>query len=380
MKARKHFHCVELCAQTLCLRCEGFKILRLPPVHHVAVCVEVAALIVEPVGHLMTDHNADTAIVLCIRCFRIEERCLKDCCREHDLVSQRIIVSVDGLRCHAPFGAVNGFAPFLQVLFLMPHADVVHVLIVREIGVDLHCAVVFPFVGITDLHGECVELLDSIELGVIAHPVKIDDMFAECRAEVLNKTDHIVFRRLGEVFLNIELTNGLAHGSFCCAERTLPAWTLLLNAAHHLAELKRCIGEVVAQTACGLRNVFPQIIVLDLAVGQRCHQVVGLFHGFDLGDDHLFGRGDLHCFDEEAIPVDVGIHLLELGKRTGIVHCRNVAALFACPGRVGDCCLDLHDVLHDAVGIFLLVAGVHHLFDDQLLISFAHFFVALVVL
>ena len=104
----------------------------------------------------MAYHHADTTVILSIACLGIEEGSLQDTGGEYDLVGQRTVVCVDGLRSHAPFGLVDGFAPFLQITVLCPHRRVVHVLVIGEGRVYLKQRVVLPLVGITDLDGEGV--------------------------------------------------------------------------------------------------------------------------------------------------------------------------------------------------------------------------------
>ena len=80
----------------------------------------------------MGDYHADTTIVLGIARFGIEEGCLKDAGGEHDLIVHRVVVGIDGLRCHTPFGAVYRLAPFGELLFVCPHVGVVEILVVAQ--------------------------------------------------------------------------------------------------------------------------------------------------------------------------------------------------------------------------------------------------------
>lgn len=82
----EHFDLVELSDESLGLFSELGCVLRSPPVGHVAVGVEVAALVVETVGHLVADHHADAAVVLGVGSVRIEEGSLEDGGGEDDLV------------------------------------------------------------------------------------------------------------------------------------------------------------------------------------------------------------------------------------------------------------------------------------------------------
>ena len=97
------------------------------------------------------------------------------------------------MRSHAPFGAVHRFAPFAVEVFLMPHTHIVHVFVVGESRINFHGGIIFPFVWITDFHGECVELFDGIELGVVAHPVKMENMLAKGCAKILYQSYHVLF-------------------------------------------------------------------------------------------------------------------------------------------------------------------------------------------
>ena len=62
-------------------------VVRRPPVGQRARAVELAALVVEAVGHLVADHRADAAVVDRHVGVRVEERRLQDGGREDDLVA-----------------------------------------------------------------------------------------------------------------------------------------------------------------------------------------------------------------------------------------------------------------------------------------------------
>src|SRR5690606_30178776 len=57
-----------------------------PPVLQIAVGIVLAPLIIESVGHLMTDDRTDSAIIHRIIRLVVEEGILEDACREHDLI------------------------------------------------------------------------------------------------------------------------------------------------------------------------------------------------------------------------------------------------------------------------------------------------------
>ena len=173
------------------------------------------------------------------------------------------------------------------------------------------------------------------------------------------------------MLLYIEAADSLAHIAVGHTESALPARTLLLHTRAHFGKLKRSVGELVAQIGSCLGHIFPEVVVLDFAVGQGGKQIVGLLHSLGLGEDELLGSLDVHGLDEEAVPLDMRVVGLELVERAGIVHGGDIAALLAGEGGVGDCRLYLQDVLHDALCVFLLEAGVDHLVDDKLFVCVA---------
>ena len=206
-------------------------------------------------------------------------------------------------------------------------------------------------------------------------------MLAKGRAQVLHKAEHILLRRLGKILLYIELTNGLAHGALGGAQGAFPARTLLLRSAEHLVELKRSVGKRVGEIARRTRNIFPQIIVLDLTVGERRHQSVGAGHALGVGhDDGVDRSGYVHGLDKETVPGHCGIVLLERLEGAGIVHRLDVAALLAGLGIAGHGRFDLHDGVHDTRSGVGAEAGIGQLAADKLLVGLAHLGVAGIVL
>ena len=81
-----------------------------PPVADPAGFVELAAVIVEAVAHLVADDRADGAVVHRRIGVRVEERRLQDGGGEGDLVERRAVVGVDRLRVHPPLGAIDRLA------------------------------------------------------------------------------------------------------------------------------------------------------------------------------------------------------------------------------------------------------------------------------
>ena len=86
------------------------QVLGRPPVAHVALRVELAALVVEPVRHLVADDGAHRAVVDGVVRLRVEEGRLQDAGGKHDLVHLRVVVRVDRRRRHLPVRLVDGLA------------------------------------------------------------------------------------------------------------------------------------------------------------------------------------------------------------------------------------------------------------------------------
>ncbi len=87
-------------------------------------------------GHLVADHHSDSAVVDGVVGVGVEERRLKDGSREADLVGRRVVVGVDGLRRHSPFGLVGRLAEFGHIVGCVPGTGGAEVLVVALLRVD----------------------------------------------------------------------------------------------------------------------------------------------------------------------------------------------------------------------------------------------------
>ena len=103
-----------------------------PPVVHITILVELASLVVEAVGHLVTNHHADGTIVEGIVGRHIKEGHLQNTGREADLVGGGVIVGIHGLRIHIPVVDIHGLASHVVNLVLVPELTTCQqVLVVR---------------------------------------------------------------------------------------------------------------------------------------------------------------------------------------------------------------------------------------------------------
>ena len=94
----------------------------------VAVEVVLGALVVEAVGHLVADDDADAAEVDRRVGRVVEEGRLQDAGGEVDVVLRRHVVGVHGGRRHAPLGGVDGLAELGEVA-----------LVFEDLGAEARC-------------------------------------------------------------------------------------------------------------------------------------------------------------------------------------------------------------------------------------------------
>src|SRR5215813_2185483 len=73
MQTRQWLVSVKLRGQAIRSGAKVFEVLRRPPIEQPALCVELAALIVEAVTDLVTNDRADAAVVFELVSVRIEE-------------------------------------------------------------------------------------------------------------------------------------------------------------------------------------------------------------------------------------------------------------------------------------------------------------------
>ena len=83
-----------------------------PPIDHVAIAIEFRTLVIKAMANFMADNRTDSAVIGCNIGFQIEERWLQDSGRKDDLVLDRVVVSVNSLRGHQPFGLINWLTDF----------------------------------------------------------------------------------------------------------------------------------------------------------------------------------------------------------------------------------------------------------------------------
>ena len=263
LETGQHLDVVEEVAHDMSTFLEVLCILGRPPLAQVAVLIELGTLVVEAVCHLMTDDHADGTVVESIVGVHIEEGRLQDTCGEADLIGRGIVVGVDRLWCHVPHGVIHGLVESaLHLVEVLPGS---HVLDVGPVvAANLEFAVVFPFIGVTHFDDEGVEFVVGHGLCGVRHPFLCVDALAEGYLQVAHELRHAFLGCCGEVFLDIELSDSLAQCTFCGADGTFPARTVLLAAAHHLAiEGEGLCAHGIVEIAGGCIDELPADVVLQ---------------------------------------------------------------------------------------------------------------------
>ena len=315
-QSREHRDLAEKVGHHLGFGLEAFAVFFGPPVAQVPVLVELTALVVETVGHLMADHHADGAVVHGVVGSRVEEGGLQDAGREANLVGRGVIVGVDGLRRHAPFRAVDGFVHLL--------ADDVGQLELRgaaEVGpigsrVDGQGRVVAPLVGITDLDDEGAELFVRFLLGGVAHPGLRVDALAEGFLQVGHEFDHAFLGRGGEVLLDIHPADGFAQDALDAAHGAFPCGAFLLAAAQRApVEVEGGVAEGVVERRGGCVEELEGSIGLQVVERAVLPELAGGLDGLGLADADFGELGEAQGA-EERVPVGLRV----VGEELGVGH------------------------------------------------------------
>ena len=190
---------------------EGSLVGLCPPVALVAGEVKLAPLVVEAVAHLVANHSAYRAVVLCIVGFHVEEWGLQYACGEAYLVGCGIVVCIDCLGVHVPLLLVHGLVHLaVEDVQPVPLAHVHQVLKEHQVLVYLHLAVVLPLVGVSYLDVEVSQFLFCLGLGSLAHPVESLYALAQSRLQVAHHCQHALLACFGEIPLAVHLADGIA--------------------------------------------------------------------------------------------------------------------------------------------------------------------------
>ena len=353
-EARQHLDLIEEVAHHVGAFLEVLGIVGGPPLAQIAVLVELGALVVESVGHLMTDDHSDGTIVEGVVGLHIEERRLQNTCGEADLVGGRVVVGVHRLGSHIPDRIVHGLVQLL-IDHIVDAPDGGSLDVLPVVAADLEVRVVAPLVGISDLDDEGIELLMCHCLRGVRHPLLSIDALSEGHLQVAHQLRHAFLGGSGEVLLDIQLTYSLAECSFCGTDGTLPARTVFLLARHDCSEEGKVLGThlIVEEAGGGIDELPADIILQDGQIG-LCPQFL---HGLD--EFGLTYADFLHSLGAMDTEVEAPVDAWE-GDFQGIVgHLMIVlfvvAEFCAAAGGLGELCLEGKDGVHASGNCCLVV-------------------------
>ena len=245
-----------------------------------------------------------------------------------------------------PLGFVHRLAQLGQVVGRIPCTGVDDVLPVALRRVDVERRIVFPLVGVADLHGKGSQFLLGTGLGLVRHPIEGIDMLRKGSLEVLYQLQHAGFVLLGEVLGHIHLAHGFGKRAVGHRHGALPTRFHLLLPGHRTTEeVERRKLEIVAQIIGGRIDVLCSQIVADVVERRRFQQFVGVVERREGSDDDR-----VEVADAERLvigrPIDGIVALLEIGFRGRIVLSRDIAQLDVRPHLLGQFGLDVHDSGH----------------------------------
>ncbi len=323
---RSHLDMAEIVGHDLGACVEVLLVLCRPPIVQVAVLVVLAALVVEAVRHLVSDNDTDGAIVERIVRRHIEERILQNTCGEANLVAGGVVVGIDGLRRHVPLGFIYGLAKVAEAVVLRKLGHTLQVLIIRNGCADVQVGIVAPCIGVADLDGDGIQLLDSTRFGGVGHPSERLDTLAQGVLQVLDKRQHALLVLLGEVLLDIHLADCFAHGAVDDTDGTLPKRTRLLTTGEHLAvEIEVFVVNLGGQVAgCAIEGL-PQEQGLDVLEALLGEQLACLLQVANLPYAEAVGL-NFHC-GKIGCPIHLRNQLLQVGDTHLIIIGLRVAQL-----------------------------------------------------
>ena len=321
---------------------EGLAIGVGPPGFDVALAIVLAALVVEAVGHLVADDDADAAEVDGGIFAEIIEGRLQDTGGEVDVVLRGVVVGVDGGRCHAPLFFVDGLADFVEFVVELEFGRSVEVFDEVDAG-DLELRVVAPLVRVADFLAEVVELDLGLFFGLVGHPGQGLDVGGEGFFEGGDELLHVLLGLGGEVFFDPVLADGFAEGAIGDGGAALPASGLFC------LTLQSFLEEVEAGILVGLgKPGGDSVNDVEFEVGLEGVEAL-------IGDELVLGLEEVRLADVEVGnfgrvdsgeiggPVEVGVELIEVGEGHDVVALVRIAEFNAGRRAFGEGGLDIDD-------------------------------------
>ncbi len=378
MQPAAHIDAVELIGDAGGARIELLAVVGRPPGGQVASGVELRALVVEAVAHLVPNHGPDGAVVHRIVRAGAEEGELENAGREHDLVAPGIVIGVDRGRRHAPVVAVERLADFGQAIEIVAEPRDARVF---EVGLaaDADRGVVAPPVRVADLGVECLELGGGVLPRFGIEPVGFLERIAERGAQVVDQFLHPPLALGREVLLHEDLAERIAQVAVNLFGAGLPARLLFLHAGQNgLAEVEILVAKRLGEIGGGVVEQAPAQPGFPVRQGHGVHLVADRFDELGLAHIHRRGVGKIELA-EQHLPVVAGGQLGDAGQVQAVIGGVGIAALDARHGGLGQRRLEGHDGACLGGRGLGRVSGQPERFGDMLHELVADVLVALVV-
>ena len=263
---------------------------------------------------------------------------------------------------------------------MSPLCHLLHVLVERLLGVDVHLRIVTPLVGIAHLHIEGIQFLVGSLLGRFAHPFLCVDAFSKRNLEVLDQLLHTCLVGGWEVFLHIDLSHSLAQHAVHDAHTALPTRTWFLGTCQDATiEVEHLLIHFIAQHGTSriqylpLQPVFQHLHRCVFPHLQRLLDGFGLTHG-----ERINLCESLHI--EVSLPIIACILLREVCKRHLMVVGGNITQCHIVTPSLCHPDFQRHHVLSLLLGISRCLAHKLEHLHDMFPVGIQDFLVLLILL
>ena len=243
------------------------RVLLRPPVLEIALRVELASMVVEPVRQLVADGAAGVAVVGRVVHLRIVQGRLQHACGEVDVVHLQVVRGIDRRRRHAPLAAVERLADLREPAPRLEQVGARHVA-GEVIAPDVHGSVVAPFVRVSDLVHDGVQLFQGLLLGRRAHPLDPVEVVLHRLFDLLRHVQGLLFQLGAEGAAHELLAERFAQLRVDQRYAALPARLQLRHSVKGLAEeIKVFVHECGRQERRARVGGVPAQIGLDVGEG-----------------------------------------------------------------------------------------------------------------
>ena len=173
----------------------------------------------------VADDSSDSPVVCSGVAVFVKEGVLQNRRGEDDVVKPRVVVRVDGLGEHEPFGSVNRFANLAEFTVEIELCDGENVGN-EVVGKDVDGGVVPPGFRETNLGHELVELVECTHFRLVTHPLKPGNRLPVGLDEVRDEHVHCALGGGRVVLVDINLADCFTEGALGETNSALPPFAL----------------------------------------------------------------------------------------------------------------------------------------------------------